>query len=63
MPVIKIFRSEIARALKVGEEVLGARLEQTARLVIQGDELRFVVVDRSSIRCITRSIERNLSSK
>ncbi len=32
---IKLLRSEIARALKAGEEVPGARLEQTTRLEIQ----------------------------
>jgi Siphovirus Gp157 len=32
---IKLLRSEIARALKGGNEVPGARLEQTIRLVIQ----------------------------
>lgn len=32
---IKLLRSEVARALKVGEEVPGARVEQTTRLVIQ----------------------------
>jgi hypothetical protein len=32
---IKLLRSEIARALKGGNEVPGARLEQTTRLVIQ----------------------------
>ena len=35
MPMITIFRSEIARALKAGEDVPGARLEQTTGLVIQ----------------------------
>jgi hypothetical protein len=33
--VTKILRAEIARALKAGEDVDGARLEQTTRLVIQ----------------------------
>ncbi|MGH9960160.1 MAG: siphovirus Gp157 family protein [Pyrinomonadaceae bacterium] len=32
---VKLLRSEIARALKAGEEVPGARLEQMTRLVIQ----------------------------
>lgn len=32
---VKLLRSEIASALKAGEEVPGARLEQTTRLVIQ----------------------------
>jgi len=32
---VKLLRGEIARALKAGEEVPGARLEQTTRLVIQ----------------------------
>ncbi len=32
---VKLLRSEIARALKAGEDVPGARLEQTTRLVIQ----------------------------
>jgi Gp157 protein len=33
--VTKILRAEISRALKAGEDVTGARLEQTTRLVIQ----------------------------
>lgn len=33
--VTKLLRSEIARALKAGEDVAGARLERTSRLVIQ----------------------------
>ncbi|MGH8651362.1 MAG: siphovirus Gp157 family protein [Gammaproteobacteria bacterium] len=32
---VKLSRNEIARALKAGEDVPGARLEQTTRLVIQ----------------------------
>lgn len=32
---VKLLRSEIARALKAGEDVPSARLEQTTRLVIQ----------------------------
>jgi Siphovirus Gp157 len=32
---VKVLKSEIGRALKAGEEVAGARLEQSARLVIQ----------------------------
>jgi Siphovirus Gp157 len=33
--ITKILRAEIARDMKAGEEVTGARLEQTTRLVIQ----------------------------
>jgi len=32
---VKVLKSEIAKALKAGEEVPGARLEQSTRLVIQ----------------------------
>jgi hypothetical protein len=32
---LKLLKSDIARALKAGESVFGARLEQTTRLVIQ----------------------------
>jgi hypothetical protein len=32
---VKLLRSEIAKALKAGERVFGAHLEQTTRLVIQ----------------------------
>jgi hypothetical protein len=31
---VKVLRAEIARALKAGQEVPGARLERTTRLVI-----------------------------
>jgi DNA replication initiation complex subunit (GINS family) len=33
--ITKILRAEVARDMKAGEEVTGARLEQTTRLVIQ----------------------------